>query len=106
MRGFSITLAFGLTLVLAATAFAVPGGKTIEFNNSPMGKVIFDGSKHKDAGATCKECHTDGMFPKMKQGTVKVTMEDIYAGRLCGFCHNGKRAFGTAGNCNRCHIKP
>jgi c(7)-type cytochrome triheme protein len=32
-------------------------------------------------------------------------MEDIYAGRLCGVCHNGERAFGTAGNCDRCHIK-
>jgi c(7)-type cytochrome triheme protein len=33
-------------------------------------------------------------------------MEEIYAGRLCGVCHNGKRAFSPAGNCNRCHIKP
>lgn len=106
MRGSIFALALCAALTLAATAFAVPPGKIIEFNSSPMGKVLFDGSKHKDAGANCKECHTDGMFPKMKQGTVKITMEEIYAGHLCGFCHNGKRAFGTAGNCNRCHIKP
>ena len=42
----------------------------------------------------------------MKQGTIKITMEEIYAGRLCGVCHNGQRAFAPAGNCNRCHTKP
>jgi c(7)-type cytochrome triheme protein len=106
MRAPITALALCAALALAATAAAVPGGKIIEFNDSPMGKVLFDGDKHKNAGVSCKECHTDGMFPKMKQGTVKITMADIYAGKLCGFCHNGKRAFGTAGNCNRCHIKP
>jgi len=93
-------------LVCAGTGLAVPAGKVIEFNNSPMGKVVFDGKIHKDAGAICKDCHNDGMFPKMKQGTVKITMEEIYAGHLCGVCHNGKRAFAPAGNCNRCHVKP
>lgn len=106
MRGFSIALTVCLTLALAATALAVSGGKSIEFNNSPMGKVIFDGEKHKQAGATCKECHTDGMFPIMKQGTVKITMAEIYAGKLCGACHNGKKAFEAKANCQRCHIPP
>lgn len=106
MRGFSIALALGITLALAATTFAVPGGKVIEFNGSPMGKVLFDGEKHKAAGATCKECHTDGMFPQMKQGAVKITMEEIYAGKLCGACHNGKKAFEAKANCQRCHLKP
>jgi c(7)-type cytochrome triheme protein len=93
-------------LFAAATALAVGPGKVIEFSSSPMGKVIFDGEKHKAAGAVCKDCHNDQMFPKMKQGTVKITMAEIYAGHLCGVCHNGKRAFGTQANCNRCHIKP
>ncbi|MHB1398146.1 MAG: c(7)-type cytochrome triheme domain-containing protein [Trichloromonadaceae bacterium] len=106
MRAPITVLALCATLALAATASAVPGGKVIEFNKSPMGKVLFDGDRHKNAGASCKECHADGMFPKMKQGTVKITMEEINTGHLCGFCHNGKRAFGTDGNCARCHIKP
>lgn len=92
--------------LLAATALAVSPGTVIEFNKSPLGKVLFDGKAHKEAGAVCKDCHNDQMFPKMKQGTVKITMEEIYAGRLCGVCHNGKRAFGTQGNCSRCHLKP
>jgi c(7)-type cytochrome triheme protein len=99
-----------LTLIVASIflctgiALAVPAGKVIEFKNSPMGTVKFDGDVHKKAAASCKECHNDGMFPKMKQGTVKITMEQIYAGKLCGTCHNGKKAFEAKANCQRCHI--
>jgi c(7)-type cytochrome triheme protein len=32
-------------------------------------------------------------------------MADIYAGKMCGECHNGKRAFKPAGNCAKCHKK-
>lgn len=89
----------------AGVALAVSANKTIQFNDSSMGTVTFDGKLHKDAGATCKECHNDGMFPKMKQGTVKITMDEIYAGKLCGVCHDGKKAFEAKANCNRCHVK-
>jgi len=88
-----------------AVALAVPASKTIEFNKSPMGVVKFDGTVHKEAGMKCKDCHNKEMFPKMKQGTVTITMDQIYAGKLCGVCHNGKRAFDAKGNCARCHIK-
>lgn len=92
-------------LVCVGVALAVPSGKVIEFNNSPMGVVKFDGEKHQEAGNKCKDCHNSEVFPKMKQGTVTITMEEIYAGQLCGVCHNGKRAFDAKGNCNRCHVK-
>ena len=101
-------LAFLIVTVLfvsSSIALAVPSKKTIEFNKSPMGTVTFDGTLHKEAGIKCKDCHNKGMFPKMKQGTVAITMEDIYAGKLCGVCHNGKRAFDAKGNCARCHVK-
>jgi len=87
-------------------ALAVQGSKVLEFKNSSMGTVKFDGAIHNKAAASCKECHTDGMFPKMKQGTVKITMEQIYAGKLCGVCHNGKKAFEAKANCQRCHQPP
>ncbi len=94
------------TLFLSSTAaLAVPGDKTLAFDKSPMGVVKFDGTVHKDAGLKCKDCHNPEMFPKMKQGTVKITMDEIYAGKLCGVCHNGKRAFEAKSNCNRCHVK-
>lgn len=89
----------------SSIALAVPGKKTIEFDKSPMGTVTFDGTLHKEAGNKCKDCHNKGMFPKMKQGTVSITMNDIYAGKLCGVCHNGDRAFDAKSNCARCHVK-
>lgn len=95
-----------ILFVSAGLALAVGPGKSIEFKNSPMGTVKFDGEVHKKAATSCKECHTDGMFPKMKQGTVKITMEQIYAGKLCGTCHNGKKAFEAKANCQRCHTPP
>ncbi len=95
-----------VTLLLSTgAALAVPGGKTLEFNKSPMGTVIFDGTLHKEQGLKCKECHNKDTFPKMKQGAVEITMDEIYAGKLCGVCHNGKRAFDAQGDCARCHIK-
>ncbi len=105
MRIRLIVATMVLGMGLSSVALAVPSGKTLTFSESPMGKVFFDGQIHKDAGVKCTECHNDGMFPKRKQGTVKITMEDIYAGRLCGVCHNGQRAFAAVGNCGRCHIR-
>jgi c(7)-type cytochrome triheme protein len=104
MQRFAV-LVTTILFVSSSIALAVPAQKTIEFNKSPMGVVTFDGTLHKDAGNKCKDCHNTGMFPKMKQGTVTITMNDIYAGKLCGVCHNGKRAFDAKGNCARCHVK-
>jgi len=90
---------------VATVAVAVPSGRTLEFGKGPMGPVTFSGQVHKDAGIKCGECHNKGMFPKMKKGTVKITMADIYAGKLCGTCHNGQRSFAAKASCNRCHVK-
>ncbi|MCK4536651.1 MAG: cytochrome C [Desulfuromonadales bacterium] len=92
-------------ILTAGLALAVPPGKSLKFSNSPMGTVTFDGKLHKDAGNSCKDCHNKDMFPKMKQGTVKITMNEIYAGKYCGVCHNGQRAFEAKTSCNRCHVK-
>lgn len=98
-------LAVAMLFAASGTVLAVSENKTIQFNDSPMGVVTFDGQIHKEAGNKCKDCHNDGMFPKMKQGTVKITMNEIYAGKLCGVCHNGQRAFDAKSNCARCHVK-
>jgi len=94
-----------IILVTAGVASAVGPGKTLEFKGSPMGTVIFDGTAHKNAGLTCSDCHNPEVFPKMKQGTVTMTMNDLYAGKFCGRCHNGKNAFLIKDNCTRCHHK-
>ena len=98
-------LIVSILFLSSSVALAVPAKKTLEFDKSPMGTVTFDGTLHKEAGNKCKDCHNKEMFPKMKQGTVEITMNDIYAGKLCGVCHNGNRAFDAQGNCNRCHVK-
>ena len=94
-----------LVFFAVASAIAVQPKKTLTFDKSSMGPVTFSGTVHKDAGISCKECHNKEMFPKMKQGTVEITMKKIYAGELCGKCHNGIRAFAAKKNCKRCHVK-
>jgi c(7)-type cytochrome triheme protein len=94
-----------IVLFVVSAASAVPPGQSLEFTKSPMGTVIFSGQVHKDAGVECSECHNPELFPKMKQGTVSISMAQIYDGKLCGSCHNGQRAFEAKSNCQRCHVK-
>lgn len=105
MRNFIVVITALSFALVASTAFAVSSGKTIEFKDSPTGVVTFDGAIHQKAVTSCKDCHKEGLFLKMKQGSVKITMQEIYAGNLCGVCHNGKKAFEAKGNCERCHKK-
>ena len=105
MKKQTLALSFILTAIISSNAAAVGPCKTLEFKGSPMGTVIFDGSTHKNAGLTCSDCHNPDMFPKMKQGSIKITMNDLYAGRYCGRCHDGKKAFWIKENCTRCHHK-
>jgi len=100
------TISLLLTLMASGAAQAVGPGKILEFGGSDSGTVIFDGTTHKNAGLTCPDCHNPDLFPKMKQGTVKITMKDLYAGKYCGTCHDGKKAFLIKENCIRCHYKP
>lgn len=50
--------------------------------------------------ARCSNCH-EAIF-KMKTGANRITMDDMYQGRQCGACHNGKKAF-SVHECDRCH---
>lgn len=94
-----------VTLVLSVSAFAVPAGKTAEFDGKGAGKVVFDGKTHADKGLKCADCHP-GNF-KMKKGDAVLTMKDMEAGKNCGACHNGTKAFGVkdADSCAKCHKK-
>ncbi len=103
---FVLALVVVVSFVLAVSAFAVPAGKTVEFAGGSAGKVVFDGKVHADKGAQCADCHQSGLF-KMKKGGDSITMADINAGKFCGACHNGTKAFkaGDAANCGKCHKK-
>lgn len=96
-------LASLILLCGASQTLAVPAGKSLTFDGSRMGVVTFDGAVHNKVAKSCRECHNPEVFPQMKKGTVAITMKEIYAGRQCGICHNGERAFNAKGNCQRCH---
>ena len=101
----ALVIMFVLVVALAfiGTSMAVPPGKTVEFKGGKMGKVVFDGKKHANAGNKCNDCHPK-VF-KMKKGADKITMKDIYAGKFCGTCHNGTKAFKASAGCKKCHQK-
>ncbi|MDD3802657.1 c(7)-type cytochrome triheme domain-containing protein [Desulfuromonas thiophila] len=92
-----------LVLLGASVALAVPAGKSLTFDKGAPGVVTFDGALHNKAAKSCRECHNPEVFPQMKQGAVTIKMKEIYAGKQCGICHNGERAFSAKGNCQRCH---
>lgn len=101
-----------LFLILISTAFffptsnagAVPSGKTVVFDGKGAGTVIFAGKTHADKGYRCSDCHQTNLF-KMNKGADLITMKDMQAGKYCGECHNGKRAFSVANaaECGKCH---
>jgi c(7)-type cytochrome triheme protein len=101
-----IAIVVVVSFVLSVSAFAVPAGKTVEFDGKGAGKVVFDGGVHASKGLKCADCHGAGIF-KMKKGGDVITMKDINDGKFCGACHNGTKAFSAkdAANCAKCHKK-
>jgi c(7)-type cytochrome triheme protein len=49
----------------------------------------------------CADCHTK-LFP-FQAGVKHNTMGDMEKGKSCGACHNGKDAFTSTGDCDKCH---
>jgi len=83
------------------TALAVGPDKTIEYAGGPMGKVVFDGKKHADAGNKCMDCHPK-IF-QMKKGATKVASPHNN-GETCFTCHTGE-AGKPSKTCTNCHKK-
>jgi c(7)-type cytochrome triheme protein len=108
-KGMKLKALFLIPIVVLAfvssNGFAVPSGKTVEFQDGSAGKVIFSGSVHAEKGLKCKDCHPK-IFP-MKKTTEELKMSDLNAGKYCGECHNGKRAYATnnPADCSKCHKK-
>jgi c(7)-type cytochrome triheme protein len=105
VRLTGVVLALFMVVAMASNVFAIASGKTVEYASASAGKVIFDGKLHADAGAKCNDCHTK-IF-QMKKGSTKITMADMNAGKNCGVCHNGEKAFKSSdtANCAKCHKK-
>ncbi len=105
MKKFTVILVILIAVAFVGNVMAVPGGKSVEFAGGDKGKVVFDGKAHADKGLKCNDCHPK-VF-QMKKGSSKITMADINAGKFCGECHNGTKAFkaGDEANCAKCHKK-
>ena len=71
------------------------GKQTIVFPAAKGSKdlpVSFSHSSHARFGfKKCTACHDDKVFAKNQAlGVNAITMADIYKGKWCGHCHNGK----------------
>lgn len=75
----------------------------LQATGNKLFKVSFPHSIHTQ-WLTCPNCHP-AVFPLQRQAPLRITMAKIQAGEYCGACH-GKVAFGTEGNCVRCHAAP
>jgi c(7)-type cytochrome triheme protein len=104
MKKAILLVAILVIVAFAGSALAVPAGKTVEYAGGGAGKVVFDGKSHADKGLKCNDCHTK-IF-QMKKGAT-ITMADMNAGKNCGECHNGTKAFKSsdAAECAKCHKK-
>ena len=70
----------------------------------PLPAVIFRHTTHTAfAGGQCVACHPQPF--KILHPARRTSHAEMNAGRSCGICHDGRRAFGTAAAdaCQRCH---
>jgi c(7)-type cytochrome triheme protein len=104
MKKIALIVSFFFVLFLMnSTLFAVPSDKTITWQGSGQGQVVFEGDEHAEKKYTCDTCHPS-LF-QMKKGSTKIILASHVNGQYCGVCHNGKTAFGTDDpkKCNECH---
>lgn len=74
--------------------------RNIEFKVQGISSVTFSHDLHTSI-FPCNDCHTK-LF-EFKAGAKHNTMADMNAGKSCGACHNGDRAFSVKGGCYKCH---
>lgn len=77
-----------------------PGTMTFTLPDSAVGPAVFSHEIHLGM-YKCPECHVK-VFP-FKHGVKHFGMGAMAEGKSCGTCHNGKDAFATTGDCNKCH---
>jgi c(7)-type cytochrome triheme protein len=78
----------GATAPPAPLTYAIKNYLPVNFNHTSHTPFV------------CDQCHPK-LF-SMKKGGSKMTMADMYQGKSCGACHDGKKAF-TSMECARCH---
>ena len=92
-----------LALGVAGAAFAVPPGLEIVFDGKGEGEITFKGASHTGKGMHCSNCHFE-LFDVSRSS--QITRADHRRSVACFSCHDGKAAFASRGNCDRCHVEP
>jgi c(7)-type cytochrome triheme protein len=85
------------------TAFAQ---KDVKYEGGKDGAVTFVHKTHMAKKLKCNDCHKEPeLFTKKKEA--KITKADHSGAKLCGACHDGKKAFSwsTEADCAKCHKK-
>lgn len=106
-RAASLSIAMLLaTMLLAGAVTAAPGDLKLKRKEGEAASgfpvSIFPHWIHR-INYRCDACHTR-LF-EMQSGKAEISMDDINAGKACGTCHNGERAFKVDfTNCSRCHV--
>jgi c(7)-type cytochrome triheme protein len=102
--------------VAAPAAMITDASKAPEFFNftktGKMAPVKFAHALHGKKN-DCKECHGGAtpIFPQKFSDEVGMKMADMYAGKACGTCHDGKdhganvKVFAAKTGCMKCHKK-
>lgn len=80
--------------------------ETIPLNKTAkLAPVKFAHAKHAEK-LGCKACHEgEPALFEQKAAGAGMKMADMYAGKACGACHDGKKAFAAKGGCMKCHKK-
>jgi c(7)-type cytochrome triheme protein len=92
-----------LALGVAGVALAVPPGLQIVFDGDGEGEITFKGADHTGPGMHCSNCHFE-LFDVSRSS--QITRADHRRRVACFFCHDGKTAFASRSNCERCHAEP
>lgn len=91
--------------VVYAQQKKVGGGEVKYEGKGSTGPVVFSHESHVNKQkAKCTDCHTK-IFKMKKE--MKMTKAVHAQDKLCGACHNGKKAFSQSADadCAKCHIK-
>ncbi len=100
MKKVAALVAILAIFAFVGTALATAPGKTVEYEGGAMGKVIFDGKTHADAGNKCMDCHPK-LF-QMKAGTTEIKAP--HKDTDCFTCHTGEEGKPSK-SCTNCHKK-
>ena len=108
-RWMKWTLAGALGLAIAFSAVwgytQMPVPEDIKFTQTKdFTPTTFSHKKHQEKNPECTACHTQ-IFQMKKGATTEgkpFLVADLLAGKYCGTCHNGQKAFPIT-DCVKCH---